>query len=105
MRLGYSLLLALLLVGCETVDITERVVYIDRSPVQHTKVRQWTDTYKGATFTDENGTWSLTVPADVIINLCIENPREGNEEACYESGYLVTPTVESGEDEMIKVEK
>lgn len=95
----------LLLVGCDTVDISERVVYTDSTPVQNAKVRQWTNSYQGATFTNENGTWTLTVPADVIINLCIENPRQNNKEACYEDGYLITPTVESGETEMIKVDK
>ncbi len=96
----------LLFVGCDTVLIKERVVYEeDRMPVIDAKVHQWTDEgYNGYTTTDENGEWSLQVPEDTIIYLCIENPNNDNELVCYESGYLMTPTLESGETEMTKVE-
>lgn len=102
------LLFIFLLAGCEdTVDLKERVIFEDGSPVKGAKVYQWTDEglYYGTTHTEENGTWTLTVPADVFINLCIENPREKNSLACYVEGYLITPTVESGENHMIKVDK
>ena len=103
---NFSLIVALLLlVGCDSVDVTERVIYEDMTPVQNARVNQWNDEYNGVTYTDENGTWTLTVPADVIINLCINNPREGNKLVCFEESWLLTPTVESGETEMIKVDK
>lgn len=97
--------LIIVLTGCDTVDITERVIYTDGTPVKNAKVRQWTDDYDGATFTNEDGTWTLTAPEDVEIFLCIENPREQNIEACYYEGYLFTPTAASGSNEMIRISK
>ena len=98
------ILISLLLVGCDTVDIKERVIHgEDNSSVQHAKVRQWNDTFKGGTLTDSNGEWTMTVPADVVINLCIENPRDNDKEACYELDSLITPSVESGSHEMIRI--
>ncbi len=95
-----------LFMGCDAVTIEEKVVYIDGSPVAGAKVHQWTDEgYDGYTYTDGNGTWFLTVPPDSIIYLCIENPKDDNLLACYEEGFLVTPAVESGETEMIRIEK
>ncbi len=92
-----------LVIGCEMVNIDERVVYEDETPVVNAKVHQWTDEgYNGYTFTDDNGTWSLLVPVDTIIYLCIENPRNNNTLACYENGYLFTPTLESGSNKMTK---
>ena len=85
-----------ILTGCDSVRIEERVVYTeDRSPVQQAKVRQWTDNYKGDTWTNDNGEWTLMVPADMAINLCIENPRDDNKEACFE-GILITPPIDGG---------
>ena len=105
MRIFKLVVLASLLVGCDVVDIRDRVAYVDSTPVVNADVIQWTTKYYGKTTTDENGTWTLTVPADVIINLCINNPREGNKRVCFEESWLLTPTAESGETEMIKVDK
>ncbi len=93
-----------LLVGCDTVKIKERVVYEDtRLPVKDAPVRQWTNEgYLGHTRTDKNGTWSLTVPPDTIINLCIYDPI-GQFEACYENNALLTPSIESESDKMIRI--
>ncbi len=100
------ILAAMFLLGCENVKISERVVYEDGMPVEAAKVHQWTDEgYNGYTVTNENGTWTLTVPADRIIYLCIENPRKEDTLACYNDGHLLTPTVESKGTEMIKVDK
>ncbi len=105
MRAIYLLIFSLLFAACDTVQIKERVVYVDGQPVSKTKVRQWTDTFKGTAITNEDGAWTMIVPADAFINLCIENPRNQYIEACYNSGYLLTPTAESGETEMIRIEK
>jgi len=53
---------------------------------------------------NNNGEWKMTVPADTIINLCIFDPIQ-KFEACYTEGYLLTPTVASGSDEMIQIDK
>ena len=96
----YGILYVLFMIGCQVVTIRERVVYEDETPVRHTKVRQWNDTYSGITFTDKDGVWFLDVPADQSINLCIENPRNNYNEACY-NGLLLTPT-ENGEMEKVE---
>ncbi len=102
MRLVYSLLALLILVGCETVDIEERVIYEDKTPVVGANVHQWTDDgYDGYTVTDENGEWSLLVPPDTVIYLCIEDPKNENELACYECGTLITPSLDSNHTSMI----
>jgi len=86
--------------GCNSVKIEERVLYEDGSPVIGCKVHQYIeDTYNGYTVTDENGEWSLTVPEDNVIKLCISNPLNNNEMSCYED-VLTTPTIESGKHEM-----
>ena len=96
------LLLALLLVGCETVKIEERVVYEDSTPVQDAQVHQWTDEgYDEYTVTDENGEWALLVPPDTVIYLCIEDPNNNNEIACYECGTLTTPALDSNDTKML----
>ena len=84
-----------ILTGCDTVQIEERVIYSDNTPVQKARVRQWTDEFKGGAITDENGEWSMRVPADTLIGLCIENPRNNNKESCYQ-GILITPSVDGG---------
>ena len=100
------ILSALFLLGCNNVTIEERVAYEDGTPVRAAKVYQWVDeVYAGYTYTDENGTWALTVPADTVINLCIENPRYGNKEACYEYDILITPNAESGENQMKRIDE
>jgi len=91
-----AVIFGLLMNGCETVTIKECVTYEDNTPVKQAKVRQWTDTYKSSTITNDKGEWKLQVPPDVFINLCIENPRNNYKEACYENGYLLTPSVGSG---------
>jgi hypothetical protein len=100
----YSILFILLLFGCDTVDIKERVVYEDTLlPVVDAPVRQWThEGFKGTTKTDKNGTWTLTVPPDTIINLCIYDPI-GKFEACFATDALLTPSLESGSDQMIEL--
>ncbi len=90
--------------GCEnTVEISERVVYTDGTPVKGAKVRQWTNRYNGSTITNNRGEWSLFVPADTIINLCIEDPKNHNKEACYEMDSLLTPQFEGG-NEMLRLD-
>ena len=90
--------------GCDTVTIEESVFYEDSTPAKDAQVRQWNDTFKGKTRTNQHGKWTMTVPADVLMNLCIENPRNNNEEACYD-GYLLTPEVGSSIHEMSKIDK
>jgi hypothetical protein len=89
-------------IGCDTVNIHERVVYGDTHlPVVNGKVRQWTlKGYKGKAITNSNGEWTLTVPADTVINLCIYDPK-GDYEACFEENVLITPSIESGSHKMI----
>ena len=96
------LLFAIILAGCETVEISERVIYEDSTPVVDAKVIQWNDTYKGTTRTDENGNWSLNVPPDTVINLCIENPQDNNAKCCYQEDGLLTPPLNGG-DKMIRI--
>ena len=87
--------------GCNSVKIEERVLYEDGSPVVGCRVHMYSeDTYNGYTVTNENGEWSLTVPEDSIIYLCVENALNNNEMSCYEDGILTTPTIESGKHEM-----
>lgn len=91
-----------ILTACDSVEIRERVIYgEDDKPVQGAKVVQWTDSYRGVTKTDDNGEWTLDVPPDTVINLCIDNPRNNNIEACYEKDSLITPPINGG-NEMIK---
>jgi len=96
----YGILYLGFLVGCQIVTIKEKVAYEDKTPVKHAQVRQWNDSYTGTTFTDRNGEWRLDVPADEFIKLCIENPRDNYNEACY-NGLLLTPT-ENGEMEKVE---
>ena len=97
--------LLFLFIACDTVEVEERVVYgSSGEPVKNAPVRQWTDTFIGKTKTDTNGRWTMTVPADVLINLCIFDPVQ-QFEACYTEGYLLTPTVQSKSHKMIHIEK
>lgn len=106
MKIVKAVYFALALTGCDTVEISERVIYEeDKTPVQFAKVVQTGYEYKGITYTDTNGEWTLHVPADAILTLCIDNPRDRNIPACFDEAYLLSPTVESGLNQMIKVEK
>ncbi len=88
--------------GCDTVKIEERVIYDDKSAVVGANVHQWTDEgYNGYTVTDENGWWSLEVPSDTRIYLCIGDPKNKDELACYECGILITPALDSNSTVMI----
>ena len=88
------LLLILMLLGCDNVTVKERVLYEDRTPVKRGKVIQWNDNYKGTTYTDQDGRWSLAVPPDTLIELCIEEYERGIGKACYD-GELITPALDS----------
>ncbi len=89
--------------GCNSVKIEERVVYEDGSPVVGCKVHQYTsEGYNGYTKTDNSGRWSLTVPSNTVMYLCVENPLSGNEMSCFE-GVLLTPAIESGSHNMVKM--
>ena len=94
-----------LLNGCDTVTIKERVLYDDKTPVTEAKVTQFNETFKGGTFTNDNGEWTMEVPEDVFIGLCIEEYERDIGKACYENGYLLTPTIESGLHELKRIEK
>lgn len=103
MQYVFIFLIMLLFVACETVSIEERVVYEDGTPVARALVHQYTDIgYNGYAVTNENGEWSLDVPVDTLIYLCIENHRDNDAFVCYE-GYLITPTLESGENKMKRI--
>ncbi len=100
----YLILIAIGLIslGCDTVTIKERVIYEDKSSVVGANVHQWTDEgYNGYTVTDKNGEWTLRVPSDTVIYLCIEDPRNEDELACYECGTLITPSLSSNSTSMI----
>ncbi len=95
----WLVLIALILLGCDTVKIEERVIYEDKSAVIGASVHQWTDEgYNGYATTDNNGEWSLHVPSDTIIYLCVD---DGNILACYECGTLTTPSLDSNVTSMI----
>ncbi len=94
------IIMGILSVGCESVvEIKERVIYPDGTPVKGAKVRQWTDEgYNGSTITNDRGEWALIVPSDTVIYLCID---DGNFLACYECGILITPALDSNSTSMI----
>ena len=84
------------------VEVRERVIYEDKTPVKNAKVIQWNDSFKGTTYTDEDGNWKLDVPPDVVINLCVENPRDNNSRCCHQEDGLLTPPLNGG-NEMIRI--
>lgn len=99
----YLLLTTFFFFACETVEIKERVIYEDGTPVVSALIHQYTDEgFNGYTFTDAEGIWELDVPPDSAIHLCIENPRENNDKICYD-GDLVTPAINSGKNQMERI--
>ncbi len=100
---GFLIIMSVLfIVGCETVTIKERVIYEDGLSVVGASVHQWTDEgYNGYATTDKDGWWSLEVPPDTRIHLCIKDPKNENELACYECGILITPALNSDVTAMI----
>lgn len=94
------LILSLFLVGCD-VAIDERVIYEDGTPVVDVEVIHSMDRFEGITRTDNNGRWSIRLPADSYVWLCIENPLNDFELSCY-NGLLKTPAIDSGLNTLIK---
>ncbi len=83
--------------GCEATKIREQVLYEDGTPVVNSKVHMYTEEgYNGYTVTDENGEWTIVVPSNSLIYLCIENPLLDNEMSCYD-GILTTEKGELNE--------
>lgn len=91
------ILVVLLLVGCESVESVNKVVYEDSTPVKQARVLQWNDTTRIETLTDVNGTWAITLTVGTEWNLCIEDPQNNNTLCCYD-GILTV----NNEGELLK---
>lgn len=81
------LVLSFVLLGCN-IESKNRVIYEDKTPVQHARVQQWNADTELKTLTDANGTWIFHVPVGTEWDLCIEDPKDNNALCCYEGGIL-----------------
>ena len=87
----------LILIGCETVEVSEYMMHKDLTPIVGAKINVYNKEFNGTTTTDEHGFWSMQVPPDVVVDLCVAY-EEGK--ACHVMDSLITPSIDSGEVHM-----
>ncbi len=77
-------IISIMICGCKSVEHKEAVQYENGEPVAFARVYEVGDNYVGVTTTDDSGAWKMYGPPGIRVQLCIENPMDDYNLACWD---------------------